>query len=90
MPEDLVVQVLQEGLCNVERHAEAAEVIVTLAYAPERVEPSSRTTASGSLAEPFGGVGLRMLRDEVRKFGGEIRFSRNEDAGSTMRTHVPL
>jgi len=89
--EDLVVQVLQEGLRNVERHAEAAEVIVTLAYAPERVELVIQDDGIGiTRAEPFGGVGLRMLRDEVRKFGGEIRFSRNEDAGSTMRTQVPL
>lgn len=89
--EDLLFQVLQEGLRNVERHAQAAEVIVTLAYTSEHVELVIQDDGIGiGQAEPFGGMGLRMLRDEVRKYGGEIRFSRSEDTGSTMRTQVPL
>lgn len=89
--EDLLFKVLHEGLRNVERHAQAAEVIVTLAYARDLVELVIQDDGIGlGQAEPFGGMGLRMLRDEVRTVGGEIRLSPSEDAGSTMRTQVPV
>lgn len=88
--EDLLFKVLHEGLRNVERHAQAAEVIVTLAYTADCVEFVIQDDGIGiGNGKPFGGMGLRMLREEIRQRGGEVRFSRSEDAGTTMRTQVP-
>lgn len=88
--EDLLTRVMHEGLRNVERHARAAEVIVTLAYTPDRVELVVQDDGVGiGHSEPFGGMGLGMLRDEVRRHGGDMRFGASDDTGATMRTQVP-
>lgn len=89
--DDLVVRILHEGLRNVERHAEAAEVVVTLAYDRDQVEIVVQDDGLGLRAStPFGGMGLSMLRDEVARCGGELRVSDNDDMGATMRARIPL
>ena len=91
--EELLIRIAQEGLRNVERHAGATEVVLTLAFQGEAVElviqddgvgPPSRPQAHGS------GLGLGMLREEVARFGGDVRLARSEDSGSTMRALIPL
>lgn len=89
--EDLLVRVVQEALRNVERHAAANEVVLTLAFTAGSVElvvQDDGVGASGGL--PVNGVGLGMLREEIARLGGEARLTRNDDAGSTMRTRLPL
>lgn len=89
--EDLLVRVVQEGLRNVERHARADEVVVTLAFGRGSVEVVVQDDGAG--LSPGGGgngVGLGMLREEVGRLGGDARLARNEDAGCTLRTRLPL
>ncbi len=91
--EDLLVRVVQEGLRNVERHAAANEVVLTLAFAPGSVElvvQDDGVGVTGSGEARVNGVGLGMLREEIARLGGEVRLVRNDDAGSTMRTRLPL
>jgi LuxR family transcriptional regulator, regulator of acetate metabolism len=90
--EDLLVRVAQEGLRNVERHAAAHEVVLTLAFAPGSVELVVQDDGVGvsGAAGPVNGVGLGMLREEIARLGGDARLVRNDDAGSTMRTRLPL
>jgi signal transduction histidine kinase len=89
--EDLLVRVAQEGLRNVERHAAAQEVVVTLVFQGDAVEVAVQDDGSGP-ASPVreGGMGLGMLREEIVRLGGESRLARSEDGGSTMRTRLPL
>lgn len=93
--EEFLVKIAQESLRNVERHADALEVIVTLAFEADRVElvvqddgvgpaPGAPRSCGGN------GLGLGMLREEIARLGGDIRLSRNEDAGSTIRARLPL
>jgi len=89
--EDLLVRVVQEGLRNVERHAAAHEVVLTLAFAPGSVEVVVQDDGVGvSGATGVNGVGLGMLREELARFGGDTRLVRNDDAGATMRTRLSL
>jgi LuxR family transcriptional regulator, regulator of acetate metabolism len=89
--EDLLVRVAREGLRNVERHAGAHEVVVTIAFAPGSIELVVQDDGVGVTgAGPVNGVGLGMLREEIARLGGDARLARNEDAGSTMRTRLPL
>ncbi|MGD9572586.1 MAG: GAF domain-containing sensor histidine kinase, partial [Thermoleophilia bacterium] len=90
--EELLVRVVQEGLRNVERHAAANEVVLTLAFAPGSVELVVQDDGVGVPAsgDCVNGVGLGMLREEIARLGGEARLVRNDDAGSTMRTRLPL
>ena len=89
--EELFVRVLQEGLRNIERHAGATEVVITLAYERDSVELVLQDDGiSASQAGPGSGLGLGMLREEIHRLGGEIRLARGEDSGSTLRTRLPL
>ena len=92
--EDLLVRTAREGLRNVERHAEALEVVVTLAFEDGRVELVIQDDGVGAGApapEAAGGngLGLGMLREEISRLGGEVRLARGEDHGCTLRARLP-
>ena len=60
--EELLVRVAQEGMRNVERHAEASEVIVTLCYGPDWVELVLQDDGVRGLTSGNGtGLGLSTL-----------------------------
>ncbi len=89
--EDLLVRTAREALRNVERHARAREVVVTLAFAPGVVELVVQDDGVGPNPGTGGnGVGLGMLREEIARLGGVARLARNDDAGCTLRTRLPL
>jgi len=87
----LVLRVLREGLRNVERHAEASEVIVTLCLEAASLEVVVQDDGVGPgprIGE--GSSGLPTLRAEVQRVGGTLRLTGNEDMGATLRATVPL
>ncbi|HET6689441.1 MAG TPA: histidine kinase [Miltoncostaeaceae bacterium] len=91
--EALLVSVAQEGLRNVERHAGATEVVLTLAFSAESVELVIQDDGAGVQGGPptgGSGLGLGILREEIARVGGEARLRRSEDTGSTMRARIPL
>jgi signal transduction histidine kinase len=91
--EDLMVRVAQEGLRNVERHARATEVVLTLAFSAEAVELVIQDDGAGlpaGVPHAGSGLGLGILREEIARVGGEARLARSEDTGSTMRARIPL
>ena len=91
--EELLIRIAQEGLRNVERHAGASEVVLTLAFQGDAVELVIQDDGVGAGAAPpaqGSGLGLGMLGEEAARFGGEVRLARSEDLGSTMRALVPL
>ncbi len=89
--EELLVRVAHEGMRNVERHAEASEVIVTLCYGPDWVELVLQDDGVRGLTSGNGtGLGLSTLREEIARVGGELRLAANEDTGSTLRARLLL
>jgi signal transduction histidine kinase len=91
--EELLVSVTQEGLRNVERHAGATEVVLTLAFSADSVElviHDDGVGAQGAAKRAGSGLGLGILREEIARVGGEARLTRGEDGGSTMRASIPL
>lgn len=89
--EELLVRVAHEGMRNVERHAEASEVIVTLCYGPDWVELVLQDDGVRGLTSGSGtGLGLSTLREEVERVGGELRLAANEDTGSTLKARLLL
>jgi signal transduction histidine kinase len=87
----LVLRVVREALRNVERHAEASEVVVTLCLEAASIEVVVQDDGVGPgprLGE--GGSGLRTLRAEAGRVGGTLRLTGNEDMGATLRATVPL
>jgi signal transduction histidine kinase len=91
--EELLVSVAQEGLRNVERHAAATEVVLTLAFSAGSVELVIQDDGVGVPGGPppgGSGLGVGFLREEIARVGGEARLARSEDTGSTMRARIPL
>lgn len=90
---ELLARVAREGLRNVERHAQASEVVVTL-----RVDGTTAvlTVQDDGVGVRGGGgmgdgrLGLRTLRGEVGRAGGELRLVGNDDPGATLRAWLPL
>jgi signal transduction histidine kinase len=89
--EDLLVRAAQEGLRNVERHAGAREVVVTVAFEGDAVALVVQDDGVGAPTSVTGnGLGLGMVREEIARLGGEIRLVKGEDYGCTMRARLPL
>lgn len=86
---DVLVRVVQEGLRNADRHAHAREVVVTLAFDAHGVEAAVHDDGVGLAAGATHGFGMRTLAEEVARMGGELRLSRGDDTGSTLRARIP-
>mgnify|MGYP001185004561 FL=1 len=88
---EVLLRAVREGMRNVERHARASEVVVTLCVDEHSVEVAVQDDGVGPQAPSSTGtgLGLRGLREEVARVDGELRLSRNEDVGATLRVRVP-
>ncbi|WP_329568021.1 GAF domain-containing sensor histidine kinase [Streptomyces sp. NBC_01361] len=91
----LLVRTVGEALLNVEKHAPARSVVVTLAFYDDRV---SVAVMNDGACPPSGapacvtagtGAGLPGLRARVERVGGSLRLVRDED-GTTLRCDIPL
>ncbi|WP_055489149.1 GAF domain-containing protein [Streptomyces sp. TP-A0356] len=99
----ILVAAVREALLNVEKHARASSVVVSLAatdggvlavitddgvgWADHGEATSGASGAAGAL--PAGGIGLAALNDGLQRLGGTLRLIGNEDAGLTVRAWVP-
>ncbi len=93
--ERLVFQVAQECLRNAARHAQAAEVTLTLATRPDGVTLDVADDGLGfdvaaALAHPEEGhFGLRLLADAAERHGAALRVASADDRGTLWRLEVP-
>jgi signal transduction histidine kinase len=85
-------RIVQEGLTNVLKHANASEAVVSLDYAPDQLSVQVRDNghgmASGNGLSP--GHGLIGIRERVRLYDGEMTTSTPADGGFLLRTRLPL
>lgn len=96
--EGVLVSALREGLHNVEKHAAAGAVLVSLAYQSHQLSLAIEDDGKG-LPEGFGlnpvpgreaGLGIPGLLQRVAGAGGVLRLNRNDDGGTSLRVTVPL
>jgi LuxR family transcriptional regulator, regulator of acetate metabolism len=88
---DVLLRAVREGLRNVERHAQATEVVVTLCTDGDGAEVSVQDDGAGPReGSPSTGIGLRGLREEVGRLGGGLRLTRSDDVGTTLRVWLPV
>ena len=87
---------VQEGLTNVQKHAQASEVDVTLRRARESVTleihdngVGTTVTANGHQSDSSG-YGLVGLRERVALLDGELSFGPSPGGGSCLRLSIPL
>ncbi|WP_245901048.1 GAF domain-containing sensor histidine kinase [Prauserella shujinwangii] len=87
----LLVAVVREGLLNVEKHARAYSVVVSLGPCDGGVQVVVADDGNG---EPDGtgpstGMGVRTLAERAARLGGRVSLVRDEDGGCTLRAWVP-
>jgi signal transduction histidine kinase len=85
-------RILQEGLTNVLKHANATEAVVSLAYAPDQLSIEVRDNGHGmALGNGHGpGHGLIGIRERVRLYDGEMTTSTPAGGGFLLRVRLPL
>ncbi len=93
-----LLRVAQEGTANVRRHAEAAEVVLTLSYLGDRVILDVRddgrgfdpAIAEGRRGSVSGGLGLRGLRARMVGLGGGLDIESTLGEGTVLVAQVPV
>jgi two-component system NarL family sensor kinase len=91
----LLFRAAQEGLRNVEAHATARRVDVTVrrdggnAVLVVRDDGRGVTEDDAARARQDGHVGLGILRDLVRDAGGKLTLAAGNDGGTSLRVQVP-
>jgi two-component system NarL family sensor kinase len=87
-------RIAQEALTNVERHAHATHVDVTLEFAPGSTGLSVRDNGTGfdvarMQADPSRGIGLRNLRERMAALGGSFEIH-SAPSGTRLTASLPL
>lgn len=82
---------VREALLNVEKHAAARSVVVTVGAHRDGVLV---VVADDGVGIPAGGVegrglGLQAMRDRLARVGGGVVLDANEDGGTTLRLWAP-
>jgi signal transduction histidine kinase len=90
-------RVVREALLNVEKHARAASVVVSLAAVDDGVTVvvtddgvGVGTDVTAGRGDPLGsGLGLASLREGLEQVAGDLSVIADEDGGTTVRAWVP-
>ena len=88
----LLIAVVREGLLNVEKHAKAHSVIVSIGCSEGGVHLAVADDGTGTPADEAQGtrLGLRSLTARAVRIGATVNLLRDEDGGATLRALVPL
>jgi signal transduction histidine kinase len=88
---DEVLAVLREALTNVGKHAQATQVIVTVAAGDElRLVVADDGIGVSAAAEGSGGLGLKNMRQRAERLGGGMEIGTSREGGTRLTWHVPL
>ena len=89
--------VVREALVNVEQHAHATSVVVTLRRSRGGVTLAVHDDGVGapalllrSIGSSFTHFGLRGLQERIRKVGGSFTARNGDDGGLVVRVRVPV
>ncbi|MCW4355931.1 PAS domain-containing sensor histidine kinase [Hoyosella sp. YIM 151337] len=84
-------RMLQEGLTNVARHAEATQVTVVLSREKDALVFSIADNGRGYPPENHrrSGLGLVGVRERARRLGGRVDFGNGPAGGARIVVHLP-
>lgn len=82
-------RLVQEGLTNVLRHADAQHVRITMRQQPGSVEVSIVDDGTGT-DDPGEGFGRRNLRERAEALGGSVSGQLLQDGGFEILARLPL
>lgn len=91
--ETTIIRAVQEGLHNIEKHANATAVQVTLSYMGNLlmldVQDNGRGLQSSSNNNGTG-YGLTAMRQRVTQVGGTVEIESEPDEGTTLVVQIPI
>jgi two-component system NarL family sensor kinase len=96
LPEDVeitIYRLVQEGLTNVERHADANVLKLSLWGQAGMLWLRLQDNGCGfdtEVMERFEGIGLRNMRERVELLGGEFRLISKPGQGATLLVGLSL
>ena len=88
-------RVVQEGLTNVRKHAEAANAWVALTFHATALEiavcdDGVGTTPREAMGNQHSSQGLRGMRERVELLGGTLDFARTSEAVTRLSVRIPV
>jgi signal transduction histidine kinase len=84
-----VLAVLREALTNVGKHAQATQVVITIAAGDElRVVVADDGDGIGDARTD--GLGLKNMRSRAERLGGGMEIGTSREGGTRLTWHVPL
>jgi signal transduction histidine kinase len=83
-------RIVQEGLTNALKHANASDAEVTFRYRPDELEIEVRDNGLGSSTTDGLGHGLVGVRERVKIYGGEMSAGSVNGGGFVLSTRLPL
>ena len=83
-------RIVQEGLTNALKHAQAAEAEVTVRYRAEELELEVRDDGRGSADSDGLGHGLVGIRERVKIYGGQMTAGTPTEGGFVLSARLPL
>ncbi len=93
-----LLRAAQEALANVQKHAQAHQVRVTLSYMDDQVALDVHDDGHGFHPEDpprlpdqrTGGFGLQAMRERVAQLGGVVIVESSPGQGTTLAVQIPL
>lgn len=89
-----LLRAVQEALANVQKHAQATDVQVTLSYMEDVVHLDVQDNGlglNGRSPFPFpGGFGLTAMRQRVIQLGGTVEIESEPGTGTTITVSIPV
>jgi signal transduction histidine kinase len=93
-----LLRAMQEGFANIQKHAMAGEVIVTLSYMDEEVALDVQDDGQGFDAQELPdppdqagrGYGLRAMRQRAENMGGSVIVESSLGRGTTLVVQLPV
>jgi signal transduction histidine kinase len=83
-------RVVQEGLTNVVRHAQARRATVTVRRCDHDLLVSVRDDGAGHTGADGGGFGLRGMRERIHAMGGSFAAGRTPEGGWLVEARIPV
>ena len=83
-------RIVQEGLTNALKHAQASRADVTVRYGSDALYIEVRDDGSGAAPSDGHGHGLVGIRERVKIYGGEMSAETVSEGGFALRARLPL
>jgi len=92
--ETVLLRTAREALNNIQKHAQATQVTITLTYMDSLVALDVQDNGKGFESEPSidsnGGFGLKSIREQVGQLGGELTVESDVNKGTTIAVSLPI